>query len=173
MTSEIQNLQKEVTIVKTSHERDLEKAQEKFKCHICDQYLEGQLQMRLHVGEKHCCDCESQTDFDYDKNVATEDFLCFYCEILLQAGEDLELHKSWCQSIPLTDFPCKKCGAQCVDFEELETHMRSYHEDSYKELRDHSKQEEMNTCDFCGFKFGTLGGLRKHIRSLHKEMLPG
>ena len=48
LKSEIRNLQKEVTTVKTSHERDLEKAQEKFKCHICDQYLEGQLQIYLY-----------------------------------------------------------------------------------------------------------------------------
>ena len=170
---EIQNLQREATTVKDNHERDLENAQKGFQCHLCDQYVEGHFKMRLHVGEKHCCDCESQTELDFDENDDKEEFLCFYCEILLQAGEDLELHKSWCQPIPLTDFPCKKCGAQCVDEKELDTHMSSYHKmDSYQELSDHSKNEDLNTCDFCGTKFGTLGGLRNHIRSLHKEMLP-
>jgi hypothetical protein len=172
---EIHNLQGEVTTVLANHERDIEKAQKTFQCHLCDQYVEGQLKMRLHVGEKHCCDCESQTDLDFDKNYAKfKEFICFYCEILLKAGEDLELHKSWCQPIPLTDYPCKKCGAQCIDEKELETHMNSYHKkDSYQEVRDHSKDEDLNTCDFCGIKFETLGGLQNHIRSLHKEMLPG
>jgi hypothetical protein len=75
--------EREVTTVIANHERDIEKAQKKFQCHLCDQYVEGQLKMRLHVGEKHCCDCESQTDLDFDKNDAKfEEFLCFYCEIL-------------------------------------------------------------------------------------------
>ena len=170
---DIQNLQREVTTVKDNHERDLENAQKKFQCHLCDQYVEGQVQMRLHVGEKHCCDSESQTLSEFDKNDAKfEEFLCFYCEILITAREDLELHRSECQLIPLTDFPCTKCGAQCLNETELEKHISSYHiKDSHQELGAYSKHEDLNRCDFCGMKFGTLGGLRNHIRKLHKEML--
>ena len=33
-------------------------------------------------------------------------------------------------------------------------------------------EEDLKTCDFCGIEFGNLEGLRSHIRSLHREMLP-
>ena len=66
----------------------------------------------LHVKEKHCYDFESQTELECDENNAKfEEFLCFYCEISIQSIEDLEMPRSECQPIPLTVFPCKKCGA--------------------------------------------------------------
>ena len=33
----------------------------------------------------------------------------------------------WCYPIPLTDFPCDKCGAQCVSELQLEIQKRNYH----------------------------------------------
>ena len=137
--------------------------------------FEDHLMMKLHMREKHCSEFGSQTELTADEKKATfEEFLCFYCEILIQNREDLETHSSWCVPIPLTDFPCDKCGAQCLSEDELEIHKNSYHtlDDSYQDFRGQSKNENIKSCDFCGMKFGTLGGLRSHIRSLHKEMLP-
>ena len=59
---ENQNLQREVTTVTSKYEKDLKNAHINFQCHLCDQNVEGHSQMRLHVREKHSCDCESQTE---------------------------------------------------------------------------------------------------------------
>ena len=63
------------------------------------------------------------------------------------------------------EFPCEVCETNCRSKVELEEHIRAYHYTFYTE-------EDLQTCDFCGLKFETLGELRSHIRSLHKEMLP-
>ena len=60
-----------------------------------------------------------------------------------------------------------------VDFSAPVRSKKSYHvKDSYQNPIGQSKNENVKSCDFCGIKFGTLGGLRSHIRSMHKEMLP-
>ena len=48
--------------------------------------------------------------------------------------------------------------------------MRSHHDISerFNNVKPGFTEEDVKSC---GFKFGTLGGLRNHIRSLHKEML--
>ena len=173
---------KEIESLKTkSVHYDSQSVNTLIPCQFCVEEFKSKTELTNHVRVKHYRNQVSQTepisisekkDCETVDDAKSEEFLCFYCEILLEAGEDLELHKSWCQPIPLTDFPCKKCGAQCIDEKELETHLSSYHgKDSYQAFSD--KHEDLNTCDFCGIKFGTLGGLRNHIRSLHKEMLPG
>jgi hypothetical protein len=63
------------------------------------------------------------------------------------------------------EFPCDFCDTDCGSKVELEQHIIAYHYTFYTD-------EDLKSCDFCGRKFGTLGGLRSHIRSLHKEMLP-
>ena len=165
---ELESAKKEISEIRKRN--DLE-------CSYCDFKCECKVDLNHHVRLTHFKNQVSQTksvELALDRNDAeSEEFLCFYCEILLHAGEDLELHKCWCQPIPLTDFPCKKCGAQCIDEKELKTHMISYHKKyNYQALSEPSKHEDLNTCDFCGIKFGTLEGLRNHIRSLHTEMLP-
>ena len=83
------------------------------------------------------------------------------------------MHRSECFKIPLTDYPCDKCGLQCLSKDQLEIHKRSYHvKNSFQNPSGKSKNEKIKSYDFCGIKFGPLGGLRSHIRSIHKEMLP-
>ena len=175
LNHKIENLQVEVTANMAKHEKDTQSLQKNFQCHLCDQSVGGHLQMKLHVREKHCSEFGNQTELANDENQATfEEFLCFYCEILIQDREVLEMHGSECHPIPLTDFPCDNCGLQCLSQEQLELHKSSYHtKESYlNDARGLSNNENLKSCDFCGIKFGTLGGLRSHIRSLHKEMLP-
>ena len=142
-----------------------------YQCDYCDHKSKTQIDLWKHHQTHHCNDQNHQVELKDETTF--EEFLCFYCEISIQNREVLEMHRSECFKIPLTNYPCDKCGLQCPSEEQLEVHKRSYHvKDIFQNESGQSNNENVKLCDFCGIKFGTLGGLRSHIRSRHKEMLP-
>ena len=124
----------------------------KYQCEICDHKSKTHGELRKHQQTQHCKDqnhqvelMKNQTELAIVEKEATfEEFLCFYCEILIRNREDLEMHRSWCDPIPLTDFPCDKCGVQCLSEEQLEIHKNSYHtKDSYLDASGQSNKENV------------------------------
>jgi hypothetical protein len=77
------------------------------------------------------------------------------------------IYKVKIQTKVSTSFPVLKCDYLSASMNELITHINSYNLDNLA-----VNNEDLYTCGFCGLRVGTLGGLRSHIRSLHKEMLP-
>ena len=72
--------------------------------------------------------------------------------------------------VNLFPYPCFYCGLVINSKAEIGQHKPKCHE-VQSIVKPAFTEEDVKSCDFCGFKFGTLGGLRNHIRSLHKEML--
>jgi hypothetical protein len=94
-------------------------------------------------------------------------------EKLITSADDLEDHRPICISIKdFTIYPCDVCCAQCTAKTDLEEHKTDYHQQivrkQFRNAYPFDTEEDLNSCDFCGIKFGTLGGLR----SLQKDMLP-
>ena len=121
--------------------------------------------LKQHLRSEHCQNKATQNDI-----ISTfEEYPCYYCDKVIFSTSELEMHVSTCEGgiriIEEYEFPCNVCDTDWRSKVELEEHIRADHYEFYTE-------EYLKTCDFCGLIFGTLGGLRSHIRSLHKEMLP-
>ena len=105
-------------------------------------------------------------------------YSCYYCRKMIISAVDLEDHKPVCNSTKdFSIYPCDLCGAKCANMIDLEGHRTAYHQPDMRKHVNNSNlnydEEDAKYCDFCDMKFGTLGGLRNHIRNLHKEMLAG
>ena len=62
--------------------------------------------------------------------------------------------------MPSSVYPCDVCGVQCIDVIDLETHTAAYHQQDltgFNNASPYYTEEDFNTYDFCGIKFGTLG----------------
>ena len=148
----------------------------KYTCEECDMSVETSNQLRVHIRCYHTHSKSSQ----YEKEQTFEVYPCFYCDYPLTCSGELEAHETNCTVFgeilqsentiqDINFFPCAQCSFLSASMEELLTHMNNNHSDNVTEQ---FSNEELYSCDFCGITFGTLGGLRNHIRSLHKEMLP-
>ena len=117
---------------------------------------------------KHTTSCHGCTNLSEEV-----EFPCNVCETSCISMVELEHHMTvyhyeWDlpdEPIFRHEFPCDVCDTNCISKVELEQHITANHYTFYTEA-------DRQSCDFCGLKFGTLGELRSHIRSLHKEMLP-
>lgn len=155
-----------------------------FKCPFCDKIRDNRVKLSQHVKEAHYKDIECQTDDievkihepsdksqSCEKSSKFEEYLCYYCDKMIVSTCDLEKHARSCHEvvrmIEEIQFPCDVCGRSCTSQEQLEEHVATYHYTYY-----YTAEENLKTCDFCGNPFGPPGGLRNHIRSLHREMLP-
>ena len=143
------------------------------KCHVETETLNA---LKCHEKTYHVQNCSTQTEVvisvdrkvqtsklesTNDKNVQITDnefpnkvdknferFSCFYCDKKIQSETHLTNHIEMCSGTA-----------------------SSFWKQSTLPVKPAFTEEDVKSCDFCGFKFGTLGGLRNHIRSLHKEML--
>ena len=136
-----------------------------FECSDCGSRLQSYKSLKQHIVSEHCRNKATQND----QISNFEEYPCYYCDKIIVSTSDLEKHVTSCDEvirmIEEYEFPCDVCDTSCTSKEQLEQHIASYHYTYYTE-------EDLKTCDFCGIEFGTLGGLRNHIRSQHKEMLP-
>ena len=136
---------------------------EEYPCFYCDEMICSDSDLGKHTIS--CYGCIRLTE--------QVEFPCKFCETNCISILELEQHMTvYHYEWDLTDepsfeyeFPCDVCDTNCVTKVELEQHMTDYHYNFYTKA-------DLKSCDFCSLKFGTLGGLRSHIRSLHKEMLP-
>ena len=106
-------------------------------------------------------------------------FPCEECGITTASMEELLTHMNAFHpvtkqpSMYLEPWPCNICDLKCNDMLDLERHKTSSHQqDMIDPSSLYNSEEDLKCCDFCGRQFGTLGCLRNHIRSLHREMLP-
>jgi hypothetical protein len=131
-----------------------------YPCFYCGYMISSAEELQKHVTE--CISLSEEVEFP-----------CNVCETSFISMVELEhhiifYHYEWelpDEPIFNYEFPCDVCDTNCRSKVKLEEHIRAYHYTFYTEA-------DLQTCDFCGLKFGTLGGLRSHIRGLHKEMLP-
>ena len=142
----------------------------------------SQSDLKKHVPAQHLKNKSGQIEVCNDvvtKKCEFSEYPCHYCRKTIISQKDLEEHNPVCYTIKdFALYPCDVCGAKCTDVMDLETHSAAYHQQDLKDLKEQFKnsspyytEEDFNECDFCGIKFGTLGGLRNHIRSIHTEML--
>ena len=118
---------------------------------------------------------------DLEKKYGSEQ-PCDFCEQRLLSGEEVVPISKASVSVQtvkieppeppvnLFPYPCFYCGLVINSKAEIGEHKPKCHE-VQSIVKPAFTKEDVKSCDFCGFKFGTLGGLRNHIRSLHKEML--
>ena len=136
-----------------------------YECSDCGSRLHSYKSLKQHMRSEHCKNKATQND----TISIFEEYPCYYCDTIIYSTSDLEQHVHTCHGgiriVEEYEFPCDLCDTNCGSKEELEQHITAYHYTFYTE-------EDYKSCDFCGLKFGTLGGLRNHIRSLHREMLP-
>ena len=121
LTSEVKTLKKDQESLKElTHtlEKKLEKEIERlqFKSDRCDHKSKTQIDLWKHRQTHNCTNQNHHVDVK--KEVTFEEFLCFYCEILIKDRVVLEMHRSECFKIPSTDYPCDKCGLQCSSEEQ-------------------------------------------------------
>ena len=183
MFTALKTYETEVEVLKKdrdSLEQELGKKKQIFNCDKCGYSATSQCDFKKHVQAQHLKNKCNQTEVfnlvDTEKHEFSE-YPCHYCRKTIKSEKDLEEHKLVCYtSKDLALYPCDICGAQCTDMMDFERHRTTHHP---QDLREHFKnenpyfnEEELNSCDFCGLQFGTLGCLRNHIRNQHKEMLP-
>ena len=136
---------------------------EEYSCYYCDERISSTSDL-----EKHTTSCPGCISLSEEV-----EFPCNVCETNCISMVELEhhitvYHYEWDlpdEPIFLHEFPCDVCDKNCRSQVELEQHIGSYH-------YTFNTEADLKSCDFCSLKFGTLGELRTHIRSIHKEMLP-
>ena len=136
-----------------------------YACSKCDLSFNSYKLLKQHIRCEHCQSKATQKD----KDSIFEEYPCYYCDETIFSTSELEKHATSChEGIRMIEeywHPCDICDTDCRSKVELEEHIKAYHYTYYNE-------EDLKSCDFCGLQFGTFEGLRSHIRSLHKEMLP-
>ena len=136
-----------------------------YECGECGSRLQTYKSLKQHIIIEHYRNKATQID----KISKFEEYPCYYCDEIIVSKSDLEKHVTSCHGVIRMNeeyqFHCEVCDTSCTSEVQLEEHVATYHYTYYTE-------EDLKTCDFCGIEFGTLGGLRSHIRSQHREMLP-
>ena len=95
-----------------------------------------------------------------------EKFNCYYCDEEIKSEPHLNHHRLECMhghAISPSSLYLEQWEQWPSDNGEQD--MRESYNQYYNE-------EDLKCCDFCGREFGSLGSLRNHIRSLHRDMLP-
>lgn len=166
--------------------RNIEKDKELLKAgenNLKKQILDMNQQVEKFQALKVRTDSGNQTE---SENRVFEEFNCFYCDEEIVSEDKLEEHATNCQNVfeslislpsmyleQWEQWPCDIGEAKCSEILDLERHKTSNHQQDMREpYNPYYNEEDLKCCDFCGKEFGTLGGLRNHIRSLHREMLP-
>ena len=176
LQQELAESQKDLENLKSRQESE---SKVRYKCEQCEENVETVNQLKLHVGQNHSQSKSSQ----YDRDQCFEVYPCYYCDQAITCRKDLEDHEIKCialldelfQSPEVNIFPCDQCDVISMSMEELLKHINTCHpavnlsEEHGCQLNPYYNEEDLKCCDFCGIKFGTLGGLRNHIRSLHRD----
>ena len=136
-----------------------------YSCSECELNFNSYKLLKQHIRTEHCQSKATQKNIDS----IFEEYPCYYCDQMIFSTSELEKHATSCQEdIRMIDeymYPCDFCETDWISKVELEKHLAACHTTYYNE-------EDPQSCDFCGVQIETLAGLRSHIRSLHKEMLP-
>ncbi|XP_065348266.1 uncharacterized protein LOC135944940 isoform X2 [Cloeon dipterum] len=134
-----------------------------FRCHFCpDAFFEKSCHLKAHHFEKHSR--HHPMVVLPSGQVKDPQFTCEFCETTFTNEVNLLRHealheKSRC--LKRDKFPCMYCFFEGKTFEDRETHQAQ-----------HSAQN--TTCMYlCGMPFKTLGQLRKHLRTSHKDVYNG
>ena len=139
---------------------------------------------RLITSEKFCLRCSDFVNLGVEKiswmllmhawmnssRLISSEKFCLRCSDFVNLGVEkiswMLLMHAWMNTSRL--MPCDIGESKCSKILVLEQHQQ----EMSKPSNPHYNEEDLKSCDFCGKEFETLGGLRNHIRSLHRDMLP-
>ena len=112
----------------------------------------------------------------YEQSRYFEVFNCFYCDVIIDSEDQLEVHLSTCQygiddmwepKVMYQDvnlFTCENCCAKCRDSEDLERHWTIYH---YSDDVPQEHESECFQCDICPLNYIRKIDLEFHKRGCH------
>ena len=175
----------EKQVKKLEKEKGTFNVKPEYQCTKCNVETESLCALKHHMLSYHIQTKSTQTkevvmedkkvqsvgEFKSDKNVQTTvpsevgQYNCFYCDKTIDNEASLSEHRSKCSGAS------NKFLKETNHIETCSGTTSSFWKQSTFPVKPAFTEEDVKSCDFCGFKFGTLSGLRNHIRSLHKEML--
>ncbi|CAB3371288.1 Hypothetical predicted protein [Cloeon dipterum] len=134
-----------------------------FRCHVCpNAFFESSGHLREHHFDKHSS--HHPMVVLPSGQVKDPQFTCEFCETTFTNKLNLLRHEALHEESRRQKrdiFPCMYCFFGCKTFEDRETH--------------HAQHSPQNTtCMYlCGYQFKTLGEVRKHLLTSHKEVYNG